>query len=489
MPDPATPVHTDDPFERMSTAVFSDRLADFGTAHEWIRSLHAQYANRPRHEADTTGIVQHYFNLAWWRTRVLNALLVPGPGMPRHEGETLYQLVRELRLYVPSTLRPALRAGLGDGELYAQVMAGQGTRLADYPQYHRRAGPGRDLPIPVNHDSRWPFSRWKTLPEFTEYEISDTGVSFRGLTFQPGDVLLTNVNRPGNGVYTCLTDPPAVSSHSGFFAVIEDDGKRYPSVMETYAFGVRPVPLNVFLSPSFAYYTEVYRHRDIDARHADTINHTARDLCDNVKGYNFDTDDPDRNYVSCTSVGRIMHTDAGVVPARTRSTVGDPRVRENLLKTGYSNPTYMTPVDYLVDEHFSCTGWIDNNLFAPMIAGELVYRGFRRAMRDRTIDKGHYPLQSHLNAWAIQQVRRGTLLAPLITLFSGFDNTSLPKGPDSVLAMITVVEEQLARAIRRVHKSIAPRLERYPYTDVSQVLDDPEIQREVDAQLRIRWLR
>jgi len=369
-----------------------------------------------------------------------------------------------------------------------RLLARQG-RLPEKTSSHRAlAGPGLMLDIKANRSSAWPFRRWKQRPEFRNYAFREDGVEYRGIHFRPGDVLLANVNIEGNGLYTTLSDPTRFSSHAAVFAILEDDAGRYPAVIETYEKGVRAVPLNVFLDEKFCAYVEVYRHRGLDESHCRAVSEAALELMQRARGYNFDSQSDDREYVSCCAVGRLLHMDAGLEPATWKSRIGHPVIQSNLESLGYTHFDFFAPVDYLLDPNFRCTGWIDNNQFLDLLARELVEQRFRELFMTRRLNPRRLPLMGRVNRWGIDHIRRRTLPGKIIGRVEGFDHRSLPKGPDHLMAVITIIEARLGRMIRQTRRwleTVDPGSEPFSLQEFS---NRPEVRRYLDARVSLRWL-
>ena len=390
---------------------------------------------------------------------------------------------------IPDENHTRLAEQLREEDLFARLMARQGIRLAEHPLGTNTAGPGVDLKITANRRSSWPFKRWKNLEEYGDYEFEGHGAHYRGVFFLPGDVLLSNVNLDGNGVFTALSDPQSFCSHSAFFAILRDHHKCLPAVIETYEKGVRAVPLNVFLGPRFSSYTEVYRHKGLSSQNFDLINSSALNLIDSVRGYNFDTEDKARSYMSCTSVGRFLLEDAGIEAVRTKSVINMPGIMNNLRRVDYESFSVLMPVDYLLDENFSCVGWVDNNQFMALLARELVQRHFRSLFAQRKLNPGKFPFMYTLNRWGVRQIRRQSLLGKLISLIEGFDHVSLPKGPDKLISVITLVEAQLGKATRKTRRFLDDHIQDDAEFDLESILADRNVRATLNRYVDLPWLQ
>ena len=454
---------------------------------ERVQAVHDGYRRLNREQAGADQVRELKFASLYWRRQLLARLSRDLPSWAPSDHNTFVRVVEALNCRLPDTLIAELRRRL-DPETVHYVMARQGMPPGRSARYRNLAGPGTTLDIKANKSSAWPFSRWKRRPEFGIYEFEDDGVNFRGLHLRPGDVFLANVNIDGNGVYTTLSDPTRFSSHAAAFAILEDGGGRFPAVVETYEKGVRAVPLNVFLGHEFCAYVEVYRHRDLEEPHTRAVNRSALDVIRRARGYNFDSTSDDRDYVSCCTVGRLLHLDAGLQPASWKSRMRDPGIQANLERLGFTFFDMFAPVDYLLDPVFHCVGWVDNHQFEDLLARELVEGYFRELFMSRRLNPARFPFKSRVNLWGIRQIRRRSLLGKTIGLIEGFDHRSLPKGPDPVLSVITIVEAQLGRAIRRTRQWLLSLDLGRGYFSLNEFSRRPEVKAHLEATLKLPWL-
>lgn len=453
----------------------------------WVLEINAAYQQfrRPDHSGEE--IADLKLSCSFWRSRVLDCLLAQPPERDGAQPHLTLRILLALNTHLSERHR-ALAAGLLSEPQLAELMASQGISTPGYPEWDQPSGPGVSLDIVANRGSSWPYERWREDPLFGRYEIEQEGVRYRGVSFRPGDVLLANVNVDGNGVYTALSEPRGFSSHSGFFAVLEHEGRRLPVVIETYEKGVRPVPLSVFLGPKFCSYVEVYRNVDYTANHAEDLNRSAAGIIEGVRAYNFNSEDEDPHYMSCTMLGRVMHKEAGLRAARTISKLSHPVVRRNLAKVGYTHFDYFGPVDFLLNDCFHFAGVVDNNQVAHLLARELVDREFRYRFANSELLPGKFPFPYRLNLWGLGQIRRSTLPGRLIGLIEGFHADTLPKGPDELMAVILLVEKQIGKIIEKVRASITPVLADLDHLDMKALAGTEHIQDTVRQCLDLPWL-
>ncbi len=466
---------------------YQEQAVDPERCLTWVSQICTDYLGLQRGRVDADQLIQLKFAVIFWRSSLLRSLIQTPPAWAGVRPEILAEIFTQLNTYITEPLRRPL-AGIVNRELFASLMAQQGLTSSDHPQHDPLAGPGIDLQIVANRSSSWPYERWRKIGRYGAYRFDGDGVQYRGILFRPGDVLLANVNLDGNGIYTALSDPRGFSSHSAFFAILQDAAGRYPAVIETYEKGVRAVPLNVFLGPRFSAYVEVYRYRELSSHHTERINAAALAIMREVNGYNFDSEDTDRQYMSCTSVGRFLHSDAGLRPVETKSYIRDPQIVSNLERLGYTCFSFFAPVDYMLDEKLQCVGWVDNNQFQSLLARELVDRKFRSLFSKSRLNPERFPSRYRVNLWAIGQIRRGTLVGRLISMIEGFDKVNLPKGPDTLLAVITLAEAQLGRSIRKTEQLLSGLTTRYSHFDLDEFLNGTTVTRAIRDPVKLDWL-
>lgn len=424
---------------------------------------------------------------AFWRSRLIRPLVEAIARSSASRQDDLLHALGALRTQIPRDLLDRLEDRV-DPAAYRALLATQGIRAESAGEGGPAAGPQLDIKISANRSSAWSFEKWSRLEEFSRYDFEEEGVRYRGVLLRPGDVLLSNCNLDGNGVYTTLVDPKAYTSHSALLAILDAGGRRFPAAIETFEKGVRPVPLSVFLSPRFAAYTEVYRHSGLTAEHIPRVNQAALDLIREVKGYNFDTRDSARDYVSCTGVPRFGLQDAGVDPGTTKSYIKDQGIQRNLLQLGYDFFDFSAPVDFVLSDEYRCVGWIDNNQVDRLVARELVEGQFRQLFSQREINPKRFPVAYRINRWGIEHMRKRSTVGRLISAVEGFDHVSLPKGPDDLMALIKPAEQQIGRAIKKLHPTVRTHLDGLTRMDFEEVRANDRIQGQVDTHLKIPWL-
>lgn len=460
-----------------------------GARLDQVRKANQKYLGLKREGLGAEQLFLRKLQTAFWRARMLDEAVQEVAAGAVHDMGALVAELCELGVYLKREHRALLTKTIEDQDLLAQLMAQQGARVPGRTAYYAAAGPGIDRNIPVNRDSAWPFSRWKNDARFTEYEFRGESVWYRGLRLLPGDVILANANLDGNGVYTALWDPKSYCSHAAVFTVLQDADRRFPAVIETYEKGVRAVPLNIFMGPRYVAYAEIYRHSQAGTPHFKSFGQAALTAIDRAKGYSFYPEDEDRSYVSCTTIGRFLHVDAGLGRIRPMSSLADEGIRENLARLGYTQfSPFLAPVDYMLNEDFHRVGWIDNNQLDKLVARELVEGRFRKLLSSRQLNTRRLPLIYRFNLWGIGQMRRRSAFGALISAVAGFDHASLPKGPDQIIALVKPLEAQLGKAIAKVLPFVRNYLANLEQFDYQAMSGDRRVEALLDRHVRFPWL-
>jgi Permuted papain-like amidase enzyme, YaeF/YiiX, C92 family len=454
-----------------------------------IRADNDAFLAFPRHNGDGFEILCRKLEASYRRRATLRRVLDEAEGGSL-DPTTLAEAVIALNLTLDEAQRSRLEGLIADREVLARVLAHQGIRLPDVPRYHTLAGPDVDLDIRVNRDSPWPFERWREIAELSEYETSGDGVFFRGVHLRPGDLIFPNVNLAGNIVYSALTDPAALYSHSAIVAVLEHGGRRFPAVIETYEKGVRAIPLNVFFHTNYTSYAEIYRHRGMDQERRRHVTPRALEAIEEVRGYNFDTCDTDREYVCCTMFASWIYEAAGLPPVPPRSKVGDPTILANLARLEYTDlDLFFTPVDFVRNPDFDLVGVVDNNQFDRILTRELLQVRFREIYSSKVMDLRRLPFMYYPNLWAVRQIRARTALGWVLSKIFGFDPANLPKGPERLLALIQPTEAQLTRMSNKLVPVVRARIEELDDFNFRGVIADTGLEAEFRRVMRFRWLR
>ena len=463
------------------------RAPEAGIEADEFRSLNGGYLKDRRSPPDEGSLVWRKLGAAYGR-RVGLERLFDSAEAGEVDDTRLEEALIALGVYLHDHHVERLKRITQDQDVVGRVLAEQGERHPDTPQHHLRAGPALDIAIHPNKDSPWPFSRWKEMAEFSEYEYADGCVRFRGMLLRPGDVILANLNLDSNVVFSAPIDPQSGFPHSGLLAILDEGDRRIPVVIETYEKGVRPVPLSVFFNPRFIAYAEVYRHCRMTDDHRAGVSGVAMEIVRRAHGYNFNSMDTDRDYLGCTTLMKVIYEGVGAPPVVPRGGIRHAIVRENMTDLGFVETDVQSPVDFILDTDFECIGVVDNNQLERMWARELVGLHFRRRFESGYRNPGRVPLLYHVNHWAIGHLRRRGILSPLIALAAGFNHLSLPKGPARLMALLGLTEAELTKSVRKLVPLLRSRLDESSAPDFEAMLADPEVVDRLTRTLKVRWL-
>lgn len=169
-----------------------------------------------------------------------------------------------------------------------------------------QAGPCQNLDIHPIKSSDWGPVGWTQLKGLSQYDFQQDGLHFRGLILQPGDILIVELNENAGGFYSAFTTPRSYLPHFAFYATLQRDGNDFPAAIEIHEKGIRAVPLNVFLSPRFTSYVEVYRLRNKPESLESKIRTSIENIVTEPHGYNFYPHLRSSKYLTCATVGEFL---------------------------------------------------------------------------------------------------------------------------------------------------------------------------------------
>ena len=334
--------------------------------------------------------------------------------------------------------------------------------------------------IPIK-PSKWPFKKWAQISEFSEYDFKDEGVMFRGVFLKPGDMLLANLHTPGDSVYTVASDPRGYYSHYALFAILEENGKRFPSAIEIHEHGVRAVPLSIFLSRQFTTYTEVFRFHSVPKGWEPKINEESYKLIHETNAYDFYNLEESDRYLSCAGVGSCVYKRIGVEPISTKSGYSQ-HVFLNLNVLGLSMKSLLTPTDYMVDSRVKYVGVFDNDYFLENVTSEIITRKVRRLFYTMVIEPNQFPWLFKFNRWGITQIKNGTWLGSLFLWVEGFSRGNFPHGPTDAMALVEIVESETQKAVDKSKPEIALEIPKGLFS-IHDLEENPKVQAIADKNI------
>ncbi len=349
-------------------------------------------------------------------------------------------------------------------------------------------GPDKWIRIRPSYKSAWPFERWSRFSAFTQYRRGESGVLYRGIEFRPGDVLIINLQNPSEGVFTLALDGPNYSPHMGMYIDIETDQGSFPAVYEIHSFGVRVVPLHVFLSDTVSSYVEVFRHRDAVPEWKQTLSTSAKEIIKEDQGFNLfaDEEHSDGNhYLTCTTAIEYLVARSGFGPSYPDASTVSTATREHLYPLGFRTAGYLSPTDILQWEQLELVGIIDNGFYVDNITRQLVNERFseRLASTPLRLDNGGYLFFR----WAIELVLENTpILAPLLRSAFGFSKENFPMGTKELLAFMELIQMDISKSVENLRPFVAKVLADYPTHSsfsIHALIEAPEVRRQTDVAM------
>ena len=188
----------------------------------------------------------------------------------------------------------------------------------------RYVGPESFPDIPPIKGSKFSFDVWSQDPSLSisGYESHDGEIWFRGLKIRSGDILLADQNaKDGDGLFTSLVVEPKLASHVGQVVFLKKNGLVFPAVIEIHEKGLRAVPLNVFLSPQFMNYVEVFRVKNPPSDWEDRLSREGLDFLKEPHSYDLWAGEQDPRYLTCTNVALNLLRRTGAPEPAHRSTI------------------------------------------------------------------------------------------------------------------------------------------------------------------------
>ncbi len=338
-----------------------------------------------------------------------------------------------------------------------------------------RSVPAREVPDQIILDiqpqkaSPWSWERWSQIPELSEYRFSNLdssgrpgGLTYRGIRYRAGDLLLVDQNTHYSGIFAGLMDQPNLASHIGIVVILEKAGRYFPAVIESFELGVRAIPLSVFLSADFTSYAEVFRLREAPEDWGADLEKVAIEILSEPHGYDFYAQDKAqdgvRRYLTCTTLISCFFEKTGVKSVSPASRFHS-RVQPALQKLGLGVSLILTPTDILQDPRFSCVGVVDHATVALNLARALVAREIRDTLGSGVLDFSALPWSVHFRRWGIGQVQRNTRLGRFLRDRAGFSEGSFPRGPVLLLSIVAIVDvwtiEMMGRCLPYVGRCIS----------------------------------
>lgn len=462
-------------------AVIKDAIVSGKAGVYKVIEVKKAYLNFERTKATRSDLLELKFRLEHWRfvmkTRLLQAMLASGQS---DETLTLINTYQNLQIFTREDqlislgqhIRSLTKDWSQDQDLknaFTRLVLKQGDYLItrnvwkqlslpddlEMVQQSRIDGPHKALKIKPSRESKWPYERWSALPEMSAYYREDGRVVFKGLKLEAGDIFLINQHNKSEGTFTFFTEQENLGPHMAIYLEMEQDGKRYPAVYESYENGLRLVPLSTYFNHKFTSYVEVYRYKRKPENWERKLSDMAKVINSEAHGFNLwgnDEKSQNNRYISCTTIVTLLLERTGQEYPGNNSLV-PAGVQTNLIHLGTEINAILSPSDFTVDPRLSLVGWMDNDFHVKHIAGHLIDRQFHYYFDNYDVrPKGSLYGLYH---WGAKRILRNSFITgPLLLSMFGYNQDNKPDGPAALLAFVLIAEEGLDRAAPRLEKEM-----------------------------------
>lgn len=310
-------------------------------------------------------------------------------------------------------------------------------------------GPGVEVDFGPNgyeaDSRRWEMDDWTDEEEYRDsyYSKIPYGVRYRGIDFKNGDVLVTR--GLGKFLFTTFDYPKGPFGHAAMFMMMEKDGNYYPSVIEVSTYGVRAVPLEVFLNQNFIAVIEVYRHNQLsNDRAIYEFTQQARPLIveklPNNVSYNLQLSPTEetgrsRHVFTCADFVAFIFEEMGLNPIEIKTEIM-PTVFKHSKYFGFSRSDYLSPSDYAADTDLYYVGTIDNQKMEAMLTQAVISDQFKKRFEEA--DKLDLPWTHGLYSTMARVLQSEVNpLGSIIRFFVGFNTENVPTGAGEALSFIS----------------------------------------------------
>jgi Permuted papain-like amidase enzyme, YaeF/YiiX, C92 family len=303
------------------------------------------------------------------------------------------------------------------------------------------------------------FFEWQKRPEFAleAYRQDSGAVSYRGLHLEPGDILLTNLASDSDGIYTTLAEGRRSFSHVAAYVLLENEGRKFPAVVEIHDEGVRAVPLRFFLSDKFVSYVEVYRQLGLTERTRNTLGAVALAMMRESHGFDFYMNESQSVYLTCALTVSHLFRRAGIEPAKEESRY-DPLKQANIRFLGFESELgrkLLLPDDFAASPKLKLVGVVDNAQFMQKMARDLVRDHIQEIFVTEQLDATRFPWDFYVYRFAVNSIQHRSWIAPLLLKVLGFRRDNFPSGPAMFLALAKPAFERVEESSRKLAKLLA----------------------------------
>ncbi len=306
---------------------------------------------------------------------------------------------------------------------------------------------------------------WSQREEFARegYPSREGRLVYRGIEYEPGDLLLTNQASDSDGLFSTLLEEQINFSHVALFAILPYRGREYPAVIEMNEYGVRAVPLKAFLSKRFNTYVEVFRKRDPWASGAPgRLAAVALEMIDENHAFDIHMDPEQNYYLNCARTVAEIYRRAGDLLIEGQSRYSD-RTLPNLQILGIEKSAGMRllmPDDFIRDPRFGIVGVVENRCFLDLFCRALTRERIQEIWRTEILDPANFPLRYRLNALVVRAIQNATWYSSLCVWLTGLPRAQFPSGPEVFLSLAPIGNQRMEATAQRLRQDLQPELAR-----------------------------
>ena len=320
-----------------------------------------------------------------------------------------------------------------------------------------RTGPSTLLDITPVHRSEWIFDKWKNDKNLTRYEFTQDGVLFRGIELRSGDLILTDFSINEGSLFSSINGAEALLSHLAMVVILEEKTGKLPVVIDMFGFGLRAIPLNVFLSPGFSSYSEIYRLKNPPENLHEKLGQVVSEMLAGKKGkfvYDMTWTSCDPKALTCAKLGNYVYKEVGVAPVEAHGVIY-PSIIKNLKPFGLNFSEFLSPGDYVRDPRFSYIGVIDNGFVLKDIAKQVSAYHMAEFLGSNQVCFKNLPKEYLENREGIAKSQDPSWLVSIYMHYKGFSGmVTIPQGSPDFLAFIPIFSKAFGRSVVEIENQI-----------------------------------
>lgn len=329
------------------------------------------------------------------------------------------------------------------------------------------------------------FENWSKRSEFelSAYKSENDYVFYRNNVFQTGDILLTNQNTDGDGLFSTLLHREINFAHAAMYVLLEKDSKKYPAVVEMNEYGIRVVPLKVLLSAEFNTYVEIFRFKGpIVEKLASEISTQTQVVLKETHAFDIYQDRSQNKFLNCARTIELIYHRSGI-DIELGTSMYHHDTFDNLYVLGIHESigkNLLMPDDFALDQRFELVGALANTNFSDMIARNLVRARFQKIWRSNYLSRNLFPKREQFYFKMINLIQKRNWQSKLLLRLSGMKPDLFPYGPTTFLSLIKYADTSMMCAVRKVERELTEHWSLYEGLSWYELRFHPNIQKALE---------